>query len=65
MNPRTIPGPPIRDVSLREMLEAMNHCRDDETFRWYQTSILNARGEPQATDTLRVSMGQARREVLR
>lgn len=60
MNPRTIPGPPIRDVSLREMLEAMNHYRDDETFRW----ILNARGEPQATDTLRVSMGQARREVM-
>jgi hypothetical protein len=59
MSPRT------RDVSLREMLEAMSHYRDDETFRWFQTSIVNARGEPQATDTLRVSMGQARREVLR
>jgi hypothetical protein len=62
---RTLPGPPIRDVTLSEMLEAMSHYRDDETFRWYQTSVLNARGEPQATDTLRVSMGQARREVFR
>jgi hypothetical protein len=47
------------------MLEAMAHHEDDETFRWYQTSVVNARGEPEATDTLRVSMGQARREVLR
>lgn len=60
-----LPGPPIRDVSLREMLEAMSNYRDDETFRWFQTSVLNARGEPQATDTLRLLMGQARREVLR
>jgi hypothetical protein len=42
----------------------MSHYRDDETFRWYQTSRLNARGEHEPTDTLRVSMGQARREVL-
>ncbi len=65
MSPRVIPGPPVRDVTLREMLEAMSAYSDDETFRWYQTSTVNARGEPQATDTLRVSMGQARREVLR
>lgn len=65
MSPTTLPGPPIRDVSLHEMLAAMSNYRDDETFRWFQTSILNSRGEPQATDTLRVSMGQARSEVLR
>lgn len=64
MNGRVAPGPPIRDVSLREMLEAMSHYRDDETFRWYQTSTINERGEPVATDTLRVTMGQVRREVL-
>jgi hypothetical protein len=58
-------GPPIRDVTLREMLEAMSSHRDDETFRWFQTSAVNDRGEPTATDTLRVSMGQARTEVLR
>ena len=61
---KNLPGPPIRAVTLREMLEAMSSYRDDETFRWFQTSIVNDRGEPQATDTLRVSMGQARREVL-
>jgi hypothetical protein len=47
------------------MLEAMSSYRDDETFRWFQTSTIGAGGVPQATDTLRVSMGQARREVLR
>jgi hypothetical protein len=62
---KELPGPPIRDVSLREMLEAMAHYRDDETFRWFQTSMLSGRGDAQATDTLRVSMGQARLEVLR
>lgn len=60
-----LPGPPVRDVTLREMLEAMSGYSDDETFRWYQTSIVNSRGEPDATDLLRVSIGQARREVLR
>ena len=61
---RDLPGPPIRDVTLREMLEAMAHVKDDETFRWFQTSIIGPGGVPQATDTLRVSMRQARREVL-
>jgi hypothetical protein len=46
------------------MLEAMAHYRDDETFRWFQTSTIGSQGTVQATDTLRVSMGQARREVL-
>jgi hypothetical protein len=54
---------PIRDVSLREMLEAMSSYRDDETFRWFQTSKTGAGGVPQAMDTLRVSMGQARLEM--
>jgi len=62
---KELPGPPIRDVTLREMLEAMSHSRDDETFRWFQTSTIGAGGVAQATDTLRVSMEQARREVLR
>jgi hypothetical protein len=60
-----LPGPPRRDVTLRELLEAMSSYKDDETFRWFQTSVVNERGEPDATDTLRVSIGQARREVLR
>jgi hypothetical protein len=62
---RALPGPPICDVTLRQMLEAMSHYRDDETFRWFQTSVVGADGQTIATDTLRVSMGQARREILR
>lgn len=65
MSPTLLPGPPIRDVSLREMLEAMAHYDDDATFRWFQTSVVGDRGEPTATDTLRVTMRQARLEVLR
>lgn len=72
MNAQTLPGLPIRDVTLRELLEAtssppvekMSRYRDDETFRWFQASTTDAGGVPQAADTLRVSMGQARREVL-
>lgn len=64
MSPQALPGQPIRDVTLREMLEAMTHVRDDETFRWYQTSVVGPGGVPQATDTLRVSMRQVRQEVL-
>ncbi len=60
-----VPELPIRDVTLREMLEAMSSYKDDETFRWFQTSVVNDRGVATATDTLRVSMGQARAEVLR
>jgi hypothetical protein len=62
---KTLPGPPICDVTLRQMLEAMGSYGDDETFRWFQTSEVGSRGEPVPTETLRVSMGQARREVLR
>lgn len=55
---------PTRDVTLREMLAAMAHCKDDETFRWYTVTRLNARGEHTVIETLRVSMGQARAELL-
>lgn len=64
MSPTHVPGPPIRDVTLRELLESMASRSDDETFRWFQTSVVNSRGETVPTITLRVSMGQARREVL-
>jgi hypothetical protein len=42
-----------KDVTLREMVEAMSAYADDETFRWYSTADV----------TLRISMGQIR-EVL-
>lgn len=51
------------ETTLVEMVRAMSKYRDDEPFRWFQCSILNARDEAQATDTLLVTMGQARREL--
>ena len=66
MTRRELPGPPIRDVTLREMLEEMTAYRDDETFRWYQTSTPSSTGMGAVPGpTLRVTMGQARLEVLR
>lgn len=63
---KDLPGPPIRNVTLREMLEAMSSYRDDETFRWFQTSSPSHNGMGAvAGPTLRVSIGQARSEVLR
>ena len=52
---------PIRDVSLREMVDAMAKCRDDETLRWFTVSYINERGEPACKETLRVTMAEARR----
>lgn len=54
---------PIRNVSLREMVEAMSSCKDDETFRWFTISYVNARGEPTCSETLRVTMEEARKAV--
>ena len=47
-----------RDVSLREMIQAMSHLPDDAVFRWFQTVH---DGHP--SDTLKVTVGQARREA--
>lgn len=55
--------PAHKDVTLREMIEAMAASKDDETFRWYQTSKVGSNGVPQPGPTLRVSMGQAREEL--
>lgn len=56
---------PTRSVSLREMLEAMAHYRDDEPFRWFQVSKLEPdRGWHEPIETLVVTMGQARKELL-
>lgn len=52
-----------RDVTLKSMLEAMHYYRDDETFRWFQTSYVGADGNIYPSATLRVTMGQARREL--
>lgn len=54
---------PIREVSLREMLEAAKDRADDEVFRYYQTSAIGDRGVPVAVETIRVTFGVARREL--
>ena len=53
-----------REVSLKEMVEAMSKEPDETTFRWFQTSYIGDRGQICAGDTLRVTMAQARRELL-
>ncbi len=52
-----------KEVSLRELVAAMAKSKDEDTFRWFQDSVINARGEPQATVTYRVTMGQVRQEL--
>lgn len=52
-----------RDVTLAEMLNAMNHLDDDATFRWFQDSYVSPDGSVQPGRLYRVSMGQARRDL--
>lgn len=52
-----------RDMTLREMIEAMEGP-DEEVFRWYQDSVvIPSKGWHQPTVTMRVTLGQARREL--
>jgi hypothetical protein len=51
------------EVSLREMLAAMCKYGDDETFRWYQLSHPGVEGVSQPKETLRVTVGQVRKEL--
>jgi hypothetical protein len=43
-----------KDVTLREMIEAMSAYADDETFRWYALD---------SNTTLRITVGQLRKEL--
>lgn len=53
-----------RDVTLREMVEAMGQLPDDTVFRWYQDSVvIPDRGWHQPTVTMRITLGQLRREL--
>lgn len=53
----------IRDVTLREMVDAMNKSPDDVVFRWFQDSQPNGDGSIAALDSLRLTLGQVRREL--
>lgn len=57
-----MPNEETRDVSLREMIDAMEKEPDDATFRWFQTTVFSD-GKAQPGPTLRVTMGQARKEM--
>lgn len=52
-----------RDVTLRELIEAMSQSEDDEVFRWFQISYVDSSGVPAPGDTLRLTIGQVRREM--
>ena len=54
---------PSKEISLQELVEKLAYLRDDETFRWWQDSAVAPDGSVHATDTYRVTMGQARREL--
>lgn len=55
--------PPTVNATLREVVTAMAHLPDDTVFRWYQTSATSRDGVPQATATLRLTLGQVRAEL--
>ena len=52
-----------KDVSLGELVAAMSKSKDEDTFRWFQDSVIDGRGVPQPTVTYRVTMGQVRRDL--
>lgn len=55
--------PQVIDVSIKEMLEAMSRYKDEDTFRYYQISWVGQDGMTVAGNTLRVTVGQARKEL--
>ncbi len=53
-----------RDVTLREMVEAMASLPDEAVFRWYQDSVVVPElGWHRPTVTMRITMGAIRREL--
>jgi hypothetical protein len=52
-----------RDVTLREMLDATAYYSDDEVFRWFQASYVSGDGKIHPHETLRLTIGQVRREI--
>jgi len=54
---------PTRDVTIRELLDATSEYRDEDVLRWYQMSRVATDGSIHPTVTLRLTYGQARREI--
>lgn len=56
-------NPPIRDVTIMELLDTTARHDDDEVFRWYQTSTPGVDGIAVAGETLRLTYGELRRAL--
>lgn len=52
-----------KDVTLREMVEAMSKSPDDAVFRWFQDSYPSQDGSIQPGTTMRITMRQIRSEL--
>lgn len=55
--------PDVKDVSLREIVQAMAKSPDSEVFRWFQDSYVGSDGRIQAGVTMRLTLGQLRKEL--
>lgn len=53
----------IKDVTLREMVEAMSKYPGDTVFRWFQDSYVAPDGSIQASTTMRLTLDQLRTEL--
>lgn len=59
-------NPELVDVTAAEMLAAMTAARqadDDFAFRYFQTTLWDSMGNPIAGPTLRLTVGQLRRDL--
>lgn len=59
-------NPELVDVTVGEMLAAMEsarQCDDDDAFRYFQTTVFSNTGNPIAGPTLRLTIGQLRKEL--
>lgn len=54
---------PIRDVTSHDLLDALVNESDDYVVRYYQVSIVGANGSAVPVETLRLTLGQLRRDV--
>lgn len=59
-------NPEYVDVTASEMLSAMaaaRQCDDGAVFRYFQTTVFDNTGNPVAGPTLRLTIGQLRRDL--
>lgn len=57
-------NPPMRDVSLVELVRAMADIPDEAVFRYYQTSWVASDGSIHPGETLRLTVGRLRAAIF-